>query len=63
MVSGPSRVSGEVAERWILNREKLWPFAAASKPGLFTMRGRRRGESLFHWAIAPIFGFDRSPAT
>jgi hypothetical protein len=27
------------------------------KPGLFTMRGRRHGESLFHWGIVPGLSF------
>jgi hypothetical protein len=28
-------------------------------PGLFTMRGRRHGESLFHWGIAPRLWFQQ----
>jgi hypothetical protein len=27
------------------------------QPALFTMRGRRHGESLFHWAIVPSLWF------
>ena len=27
--------------------------------GLFTMRGRRHGESLFHWAIVPSLWFQQ----
>ncbi len=31
--------------------------AVLNKPGLFTMRGRRPGESLFHWGIVPGLWF------
>jgi hypothetical protein len=29
------------------------------EPGLFTMRGRRHGESLFHWGVAQTLWFQQ----
>jgi hypothetical protein len=56
----------QILQRWIskdrpIHEVLLYPQPILankqSQTGLFTMRGRRPGESLFHWDIAPSLWF------
>ncbi len=48
---------GTLERRRLLAGTSLCLTGTTCSPGLFTMRGRRPGESLFHWDIAPGLWF------
>ena len=44
-------------------REQAYEIATTIKPGLFTRRGHRDGEGLFHGVLFQVCGLDSSPTT